>query len=76
MLQGAPVQMRIVLDNGLSGTSHLRVQIDVQQASFEKSKPDRNAVLVGFQNQWVSVASSQNSGGSGGLGPPGNNLRE
>lgn len=69
MLDAAYLQLRFVLDNGLSGTSHLRLQIDVQDASFEKSKIDRNAVLVGYQDSWVAVANSTNSGGSGGEGP-------
>ncbi len=69
MLNNTQPQVRIVLDNGLAGTSHLRLQFDCQVCSFTKSKPDSNAVLIGFQNQWEAVASSTNSGGSGGLGP-------
>ena len=69
MLQNTQPQIRIVLDNGLSGTSHLRLQFDCQQASFVKSKIGRNAVLVDYADSWQAVATSENTGGSGGLGP-------
>jgi len=69
MLLNTQPLLQIVLDNGLSGTSHLKLVFRCSQASFVKSKPDRNAVLVGFQTSWSSVANSSDSGGSGGLGP-------
>jgi hypothetical protein len=69
MLNNTQPQMRIVMDNGLSGTSRLRFQADVNQAAFVKAKIDRSAVLVGYQDSWESVANSTNVGGSGGLGP-------
>jgi hypothetical protein len=69
MLNNTQPQMRIVQDNGLTGTSHLRLQIDVQQAAFTKAKIDRSAVMVAYADSWEAVANSQNTGGSGGLGP-------
>ena len=69
MLLNTQPLLQIVLDNGLSGTSHLRFVFRCSQASFVKAKPDRNAVLVGFTTNWQSVANSSDVGGSGGLGP-------
>lgn len=72
MIQNTQPQVRIVMSNttlGASGTSTLTVQFDSQVAAFIKSKPDRNAVLIGYQNSWDSVANATNVGGSGGLAP-------
>ena len=69
MLNNTQPQIRIVQDNGLSGTSRLRVQVDVNQAAFVKSKIGRSAVLVDYADSWESVANAVNVGGSGGLGP-------
>ena len=69
MLNNTQPQIRIVQDNGLSGTSRLRVQVDVNQAAFVKSKIGRSAVLVDYADSWESVANAVNVGGCGGLGP-------
>jgi hypothetical protein len=69
MLNNVQPQVRIVQDNGLSGTSHLRFQVDMQQAAFVKAKIDRSAVMVAYADSFEAIATSQNSGGSGGLGP-------
>jgi hypothetical protein len=72
MIQNTQPQIRILMSNttqGLSGTATLTLQFDAQVAAFVKSKPDRNAVLIGYQNSWDAVANSTNVGGSGGLAP-------
>jgi hypothetical protein len=69
MLNNTQPLVQIVLDNGLTGTSHLRLVFRCSQASFTKSKPGRNAILVDYQASWSSVANTSDTGGSGGLGP-------
>jgi hypothetical protein len=69
MLNNTQPQVRIVLDNGVVGAGHLRVQFDAQQLAFVKAKIDRSAVMVAYNDSWESVANSTNVGGSGGLGP-------
>lgn len=69
MLNNTQPLVQIVLDNGLSGTSHLKLLFRCSQASFTKAKIDRNAVLVGYQDSWESIANTSDSGGSGGEGP-------
>jgi hypothetical protein len=61
--------VHIVLDNGLSGTSHIRLTIDAHNAQAVKSKPGSSAVLIDFDDSFECVASSTDTGGSGGLGP-------
>jgi hypothetical protein len=61
--------IHIVLDNGLSGTSHIRLTIDAHNAQAVKSKPGSSAVLIDFDDSFECVSSSTDTGGSGGLGP-------
>jgi hypothetical protein len=69
MLQNNQPLLQIVLDNGLSGTSHLRVLFRCSQASWVQSRPERTQPLVGFTGRWESVANFSDVGGSGGQGP-------
>ena len=69
MLAGAPLAIQIQLDNGLTSTSHLQLTITTTSAVFEKSKPTRNAVLIGYDNTYEAVANTTDVGGSGGIGP-------
>ena len=61
--------IHIVLDNGLSGTSHIRLTIDGNTGQATKSKPGSSSVLIDFDNTFDMVANSTNVGGSGGLSP-------
>ena len=61
--------IHIVLDNGLSGTSHLRLTIDGNTGQSVKAKPGSSSVLIGFDDTFEMVANSTNVGGSGGLSP-------
>ena len=69
MLNGAPLAIQIQLDNGLSSTSHLQLTITATSAQAEKSKPTRNAVLIGYDDVFECVANTTDVGGSGGIGP-------
>ena len=69
MLAGAPLAISITMSNGLAGTSLLSLTITTTSAVFEKSKPTRNAVLIGYDNTFECVANTTDVGGSGGLGP-------
>lgn len=69
MLAGAPLAISIALSNGLSGASLLSMTITTTASVFEKSKPTRNAVLIGYDNTYECVANTTDVGGSGGIGP-------
>jgi len=69
MLNNTQPSVQISITNGLSGTSNLTLVYNSTKAAFIKSAPDRNAVLVGYQNSWDGVANATDVGGSGGLGP-------
>ncbi len=69
MLAGSPLAISITMSNGLAGTSLLSLTITTTSAVFEKSKPTRNAVLIGYDNTFECVANTTDVGGSGGLGP-------
>jgi len=69
MLNNTQPLVYVVLDNGLTGASHLKVTFRCSQASFTKAKPERGQMLMAFANQWESIATSADTGGSGGLGP-------
>jgi hypothetical protein len=69
MLNNTQPLVYVVLDNGLSGTSHLKVTFRCSQAAFVKARPDRSAVLTGFDDSWEAIATASDAGGSGGQGP-------
>jgi hypothetical protein len=71
MLSNTQPTLLMSVNNGLgtASTSYLSLTIACHTCAFEKAKPDRGAVLVGYQDEWQAVANSTNSGGSGGLGP-------
>jgi hypothetical protein len=69
MLNNTQPTLSINIGNGLSGLSTLSATIAVQVCAFEKAKPSRSEVLIGYQDDWQAVANSTNTGGSGGLGP-------
>jgi hypothetical protein len=62
-----PVVMTI--SNGLGGASALSMTITTTTGQFVKSAPERNAVLVGYKDEFEAVANSTDVGGTGGLGP-------
>ena len=61
--------LHIVLDNGLSGTSHIRLTIDGNTGQATKAKPSSSSVLEDWDDTFEMVANSTNIGGSGGLAP-------
>ena len=69
MLNGAPLAIQIQLDNGLTSVNHLQLTITATKAQAEKSKVTRNAVLIGYDDQFECVANTTDVGGSGGIGP-------
>jgi hypothetical protein len=71
MLSNTQPTLSIAINNGLAGTStsYLAMTVAANVAAFEKAKPTRSEVLIGYTDDWQSVANSTNSGGSGGLGP-------
>lgn len=69
MLQNTQPQLQINLSNGLGGSAAASITYNSQVTAFTKSKPTRNAVLIGYDTSWDAVANSTNVGGSGGLAP-------
>lgn len=69
MLSSGPLAVQIQLDNGLTSVNHLQLTINATKAQTEKSKPTRNAVLIGYDNSLECVANTTDVGGSGGIGP-------
>jgi hypothetical protein len=71
MLNNSQGTVSFAINNGLgtASASYLGLTITCAQAAFEKAKPTRSEVLIGYMDDWQAVANSANSGGSGGLGP-------
>lgn len=71
MLNNTQGTVTFAINNGFAGTStsYLALSISSSVAAFEKAKPARSEVLVGYQDEFQCVANATNSGGSGGLGP-------
>jgi hypothetical protein len=69
MLQNQQPPLVVTTTNGLSGTALIQLQITAAVAGYTSAKPNRGAVLTGYDDQIQCVANSTNSGGSGGLGP-------
>jgi len=69
MLNNTQPNLSINIGNGVSGAGTLGMTIAATVCAFEKAKPERSQVLIGYQDDWQAVANSSNSGGSGGLGP-------
>lgn len=69
MIENTQPQVRININNGLSGTSLINVNFDMQVAAFVKAKITRNSVLTGYDDSYDAVANATNVGGSGGLAP-------
>ena len=61
--------LQALATNGLAGTSIIQLTITAAQAAYTAAKPNRGAVLTGYDDQIQCVANATNSGGSGGLGP-------
>jgi hypothetical protein len=69
MLNNTQPALSINIGNGISGLGTLAMTIGASVCAFEKAKPERTQVLIGYQDDWQSVANTSNTGGSGGLGP-------
>lgn len=69
MLTSGPLALQFAITNGQTGANELSLTINMTTAQAVKAKPDRNAVLVGYQSDWSAVANSTDVGGSAGLGP-------
>lgn len=71
MLNNTQPTLAIAINNGVASTSpsYLALAINAQVAAYEKAKPSRSEVLIGYGDDWQAVANATNTGGSGGLGP-------
>jgi hypothetical protein len=69
MLTSGPQAVAITLSNGLTGANLLSITLTTTKAQFIKAKVTRNAVLVGYDDEWEATANTTDVGGSAGLGP-------
>jgi hypothetical protein len=69
MLQNTQPPIVVTQTNGLSGTALIQCVITSSVAGYTAAKPNRGAVLTGYDDTIQCVANSTNSGGSGGVGP-------
>jgi hypothetical protein len=68
MLNNTQPTLDISISNGLTSTSLISFDIHATKAAFIKSKPVRSAVLVGYEDEFQTVANTTDVGGSAGLG--------
>lgn len=69
MLADGPLPLAITAGNNLTGASALTMAITCSQVQAVKAKPIRGDTLIGYQDGWVAIDNSTDTGGSGGLGP-------
>lgn len=69
MLNNTQPSVSITITNGLAGPNLLSFNMTASKAAFIKAKIDRNAVLVGYQDEFVGIANTTDVGGTAGLGP-------
>lgn len=69
MLANTQPTLTVNLNNGLAGTANIQCNITATVAGYTKAKPNRSAVLIGYEDEIQCVANSTDVGGSGGLGP-------
>lgn len=69
MLNNTQPQVQLVTTNGLSGTSLLTVQVDMQSCAFITSDPDTAKTAVGYNTTFEALFNTTNAGGSGGMSP-------
>jgi hypothetical protein len=69
MLNNTQPQVQIIISNGLSGTSLVSVQFDIQVAAFEDAEPETSKTAVGYSTSFKAVLNSTNAGGSGSYSP-------
>jgi hypothetical protein len=69
MLNNTQPTINVNLNNGLGGTANIQCNITATVAGYTKAKPNRGAVLIGYDDEIQCVANSTDVGGSGGLGP-------
>lgn len=69
MLNNTQPQVQIIISNGLSGTSLITVQFDMQACAFTDAEPETSKTAVGYNTSFKSVLNTTNAGGSGGYSP-------
>jgi len=69
MLGNTQPQLQIIATNGLTGASKVSMQIDVQVAAFDASVIEASKALLGYNNTFMAVANTTNTGNSAGYSP-------
>lgn len=69
MLNNTQPVVVVNVGNGLAGTSNLNLNIQCSKSAFMKSKIERNAVLVGYGDEFEAIANTSDVGGTAGLSP-------
>jgi hypothetical protein len=68
MINHTVPEIQTVTNNGSASTSQLQFTITAHQADVIKSKPTRSGVLIGYDDEFRTIANTTDVGGSGGLG--------
>lgn len=68
MLSNTQPTVAITINNGQVGTSEIQLVLTATKSAFVKAKPVRSAVLVGYEDEFQTVANTTDVGGSAGLG--------
>jgi hypothetical protein len=68
MLSNTQPEVVITLDNGLSGANQVKFTITMTKTAFTKAKPTRSDALVGYEDEFQTVANLTDVGATGGWG--------
>jgi hypothetical protein len=69
MLTNSQPAVVITVNNGLAGVNQLSLAIQCSKSAFVKSKIDRNAVLIGYSDEFEAISNTSDAGGTAGLSP-------
>jgi hypothetical protein len=69
MLSNTQPAVVITVNNGQVGVNQLQLSIQCSKAAFVKSKIERSAVLIGYNDEFEAISNTSDAGGTGGLSP-------
>jgi len=69
MLNNTQPQLQIISTNGLTGASKVSMQIDVAVCAFDASVIEASKALLGYNDTFIAVSNTTNTGWSAGYSP-------
>ena len=69
MLNNTQPQLQIISTNGLTGASKVSMQIDVAVCAFDASVIEASKALLGYNDTFMAVSNTTNTGNSAGYSP-------